>query len=92
MDIKENSLNPNIVLLGVEESYEPLESEKTSRDSISQFAAEEIAAFNAKASATRAEETEWRVEENVPAGVANVSLKCHPIPQLPEVEFHAAFV
>lgn len=70
----------------------PLESEKTSRESIPQLAAEETAAFNAKASATRAEETERRVEEYVPAGVAKVSLKCHPIPQLPEVEFHAASV
>ena len=63
----------------------PLESEKTSRESIPQIAAEETAAY-------RAEETERRVEEYVPVGVAKVSLKCHPIPQLPEVEFHAASV
>ena len=67
-----------------------LESEKTLRESIPRSAADETAALNANASAARAEETERRVEEKVPAGADVGSLKCHPIPQLPELAFHAA--
>ena len=67
-----------------------LESEKTLRESMPQLAAYVIAAFNANASATRAEETERRFEEVLPAGEDMLSRNCHPIPQFPETESQAA--
>lgn len=45
-----------------------LESKKTLRESIPRLAAEDTAALNANASATRVEETEQGFEEKVPAG------------------------